>query len=70
MSHELAVSQQEMLLGNFAVVRLNKYLPTYYHVLLATPARTVLCYAVLSGGALPDRSDAGMHHGRSAAEPR
>ena len=48
--------------------RLNKYLPAYYYVLLATPARTVLCYAMLSGAALPDRSLAGMRHGRSAAE--
>ena len=70
MSQELAVSQQEMLRATFAVRKLNKYLPAYYYVLLATPARTVLCYAVLSGGAFPDRSDAGMHHGRSAAEPR
>ena len=71
MSHELAVSQQEMLRGTLlADAKLNKYLPAYYYVLLATPARTMLCYAVMSGVALPDRSDAGMSHGRSAAEPR
>ena len=55
---------------SLADLRLNKYLPAYYYLLLATPARTMLCYAVLSGVALPDRSDAGMSHGRSAAEPR